>query len=76
MISSRTKEALARKKSEGMRLGRPSGSFAKETKLTGREQVIQELLSKQVSHSAIARILGVNRGTLTSFVKRHGLGGQ
>ncbi len=76
MISSRTKEALARKKSEGMRLGRPTGSFAKETKLTGKEQVIRELLSKQVSHSAISRILGVNRGTLTSFVKRHGLGGQ
>jgi len=73
MISSRTKEALARKKSEGMRLGRPVGSYAKETKLTGKEQVIQELLSKQVSHSAIARILGVNRGTLAAFVQRHHL---
>src|SRR5438270_4301043 len=73
MISSRTKEALARKKSEGKRLGRPKGSYAKETKLTGKEAVIQELLSKRVSHSAIARILGVNRGTLTAFVKRHGL---
>jgi DNA invertase Pin-like site-specific DNA recombinase len=76
MISSRTKEALARKKSEGKRLGRPKGSYAKETKLTGKEQAIQELLSKRVSHSAIARILGVNRGTLTSFVKRHQLGAQ
>ncbi len=73
MISSRTKEALARKKSEGMRLGRPPGSFAKETKLTGKEAAIQELLEKRISHSAIARILGVNRGTLTSFVKRHRL---
>jgi len=36
MISSRTKGALARKKSEGMRLGRPIGSYAKETKLTTR----------------------------------------
>jgi len=74
MISSRTKEALARKKSKGMRLGRPVGSYAKETKLTGKEEVIQELLSKKVSHSAIARILGVNRGTLTSFVQRHQFG--
>jgi DNA invertase Pin-like site-specific DNA recombinase len=73
MISSRTKEALARKKSEGKRLGRPKGSFAKETKLTGKEQIIRELLSKRVSHSAIARILGVNRGTLTAFIKRHRL---
>lgn len=74
MISSRTKEALARKKSEGKRLGRPKGSVARETKLTGKEDVIRELLSKRISHSAIARILGVNRGTLTAFVKRHNLG--
>src|SRR2546430_2305862 len=67
MISSRTKEALARKKSEGQRLGRPKGSYAKATKLTGKEQVIRELLDKRVSYSAIARILGVNRGTLTAF---------
>ncbi len=73
MISSRTKEALARKKSEGQRLGRPKGSYATATKLTGKEQVIRELLKKRVSYSAIARILGVNRGTLTAFVKRHGL---
>ncbi len=76
MISSRTKEALARKKSEGKRLGRPTGSYATATKLTGKEEIIRELLSKKVSYSAIARILDVNRGTLTSFVKRHGLGGQ
>jgi DNA invertase Pin-like site-specific DNA recombinase len=73
MISSRTKEALARKKSEGQRLGRPKGSLAKETKLTGKEQVIRELLEKRVSYAAIGRILGVNRGTVTAFVKRHRL---
>src|SRR5947209_12710657 len=70
MISSRTKEALARKKSEGKRLGRPTGSYATETKLTGKEDVIRELLEKRISHSAIARILGVNRGTVTTFVTR------
>lgn len=73
LISSRTKEALARKKSEGQRLGRPKGSYARTTKLTGKESIIRELLAKQVSYSAIARILGVHRGTLTTFVKRHGL---
>jgi len=62
---------LARKKSERKQLGQPKGSFAKETKLPGKEEVIRELLSKRVSHSAIARILGGNRGTLTSFVRRH-----
>src|ERR1019366_3985188 len=42
MISSRTKEALARRKSEGKQLGRPKGSFAKVTKLTGKEQAIRD----------------------------------
>src|SRR5947199_3153483 len=69
MISSRTKEALARKKSEGKRLGRPKGSYARETKLTGKEEMIQELLEKRVSCAAVARILGVDRGTLTTVVK-------
>lgn len=73
LISARTKEALARKQSEGQRLGRPKGSYATTTKLTGQEPLIRELLAKQVSYSAIARILGVHRGTLTTFVKRHGL---
>jgi DNA invertase Pin-like site-specific DNA recombinase len=38
MISSRTKEALARKRSEGRKLGRPKGSLSKKTKLTGKEK--------------------------------------
>ncbi len=42
MISQRTKEALARKRSEGKRLGRPKGSLSKTTKLTGKEGVIKD----------------------------------
>jgi len=41
LISQRTKEALARKKSEGKKLGRPKGSFSKVTKLTGKEEEIK-----------------------------------
>lgn len=69
LISQRTKEALARKKSEGKKLGRPKGSLSKETKLSGKEEQIRELLSKKVSHSAIARIMGVNRLTVKQFVE-------
>ena len=73
MISQRTKEALARKRAEGKRLGRPKGSLAKTTKLTGKDTVINDLLSKQISISAIARILGVHRGTVAQYIKRRGL---
>ena len=69
LISQRTKEALARKKAEGVVLGRPKGSKSAKTKLTGQEKRIKELLDKWVSYSAIGRILGVHRLTVSSFVK-------
>ena len=69
MISARTKEALARRKSEGKKLGRPKGSLSKKTRLTGREGEIKMLLEKRVSVAAIARIMGVHRSTMTNFIK-------
>jgi DNA invertase Pin-like site-specific DNA recombinase len=69
LISQRTKEALARKKAEGVILGRPKGSKSKTKKLTGREAEIQELLNKRISKSAIARILGVHRLTVAGYLK-------
>lgn len=69
LISQRTKEALARKRAEGVILGRPKGSKSKKVKLSGREKQIQDLLDKNVSYSAIGRILGVHRMTVTKFVK-------
>lgn len=73
LISQRTKEALSRKKSEGKILGRPKGSLSKETKLTGKEKIIQEFLKKNVSVATMARILEVNRLTLSNFIKSRNL---
>lgn len=70
LISQRTKEALARKRAEGVILGRPKGRKSSKTKLTGQEKKIKELLDKRVSYSAIGRILGVHRLTVSSFVNR------
>jgi len=69
MISQRTKEALARKKSEGKKLGRPKGSLSKKTKLTGKDDIIKEFLKNRVSVCAIARILNINRVTVSNFIK-------
>lgn len=69
LISQRTKEALARKRAEGVVLGRPKGRKSSKTKLTGQEKKIKELLDKKVSYSAIGRILGVHRLTVSNFVK-------
>ena len=69
LVSQRTKEALARKRAEGVVLGRPSGRKSSHVKLSGREKEIEELLERKISKSAIGRILGVNRMTVDAFLK-------
>ena len=71
LISQRAKEALARKRAEGVVLGRPKGRKSSRTKLTGREAEIRGLLARRVSVSAIGRLLGVHRLTVAAFIKRH-----
>lgn len=73
LISQRTKEALARKKAEGVILGRPVGSKSSSLKLTGKEEEIKKLLKKKISYSGIGRILGAHRLTVSSFIKNKGL---
>lgn len=73
LISQRTKEALARKKAEGIVLGRPIGSKSSKLKLTGKEEEIKKLLKKKISYSGIGRILGAHRLTVSSFVKENHL---
>lgn len=68
MISSRTKEALARKKSEGKRLGRPKGRLSSVTKLTGKDDLIREYLQKKIPQTVIARLLNVHRLTVRNYI--------
>lgn len=69
LISQRTKEALARKKAEGVILGRPKGRTSTIVKLTGREKEIELLLHKKVPKIKIAKKMKVHRNTLDAFIR-------
>ena len=68
MISARTKAALARKKSEGVKLGRPAGVKSTNTILAAHETDIRKMLDNGVSKAAIARTFNVARDTVRKFV--------
>lgn len=72
LISQRTKEALARKKSEGIKLGRPKGkqNAKNKYKLHKKEKLIRELMQAKIPKSQIAKICKVSRQTLTEYLKR------
>jgi DNA invertase Pin-like site-specific DNA recombinase len=69
MISSRTKEALARKRSEGKRLGRPQGKLSSVTNLTEKDDLIREYLEQKIPVSVIARLLDVQRLTVRNYIR-------
>ena len=71
LISQRTKEALARKRAEGVVLGRPKGtSKFTSLKLYPKRKKIQKMLEDGRSYSYIARKLRVHRITVSKFVHR------
>ncbi len=63
LISQRTKEALARRRALGKRLGRPRGATT-PSKLQAQEEVIRHYMKRGFTISKIARKLHVSRKTL------------
>lgn len=69
LISLRTREALARKKAEGIKLGRPKNV---SSKLKGKETEIKELISSGIPKTQICKKFKISRSTLYKFICKNG----
>jgi len=74
LLRSRVKEGLDAAKVRGVKLGRKKG--ISKSKLDPYTKQIQEYLDKDISKTSIAKLLGVNRQTLYSFIKKYDLKGN
>ncbi len=70
LIQSRTVEALARLKAQGVKLGRPSGTRNQELKLKRKIQEFAHYLRIGYQKARIARLMDVDRVTVYRFLAR------
>lgn len=70
-IKQRTREGMENARNKGVKLGRPVGAAGKK-KLDLKQQELQQLAAANVSHSSIAKLLGVSRGTVARSIKALG----
>lgn len=75
LIAQRTREALARKRAEGVVLGRPKGRKTAPEKhpLHPLEGKVRRLAAQGLSNRAIAHQLKVDRGTVNRFIRARGI---
>ena len=67
-ISARTKEALAKRKADGMKLGRPTGP-AKKLRLDEHADKIDSYPAKGIDKRSVAKLLDVAPNTLYAWLK-------
>jgi len=72
LIASRTREALAYRKSQGMILGRPTGSAPQKEMLVNNSEEIRYMIRRGVPKIRIADKFKVSKATLYNFLKEVG----
>lgn len=73
LMSVRTKEALAHKKTAGVQLGRPKGSDAKQSFLEENREEVLSMLERGESIVAICKHFKVSRNTYYQFRRNYKL---
>ena len=73
LISQRTKEALERRKKEGIKLGRPKGKLGIKSKLDGAELPVSIMLLSGISTNRMAQLYGIHRNTVQLFISKRRL---
>lgn len=73
LISARTKEALAKRKNEGHKLGRPFGSNSKTLKADHYKEKIISYIENNVSITDISKLVGISRAALYDWLKKNKL---
>ncbi len=71
LISERTREALARRKSQGMELGRKRGSRNTRYKLDTKALSVKKMLMDGKSRAWIAKACDVSKGTVNRYLHHH-----
>jgi len=70
-ISMRTKEGLARARSEGRIGGRRKGTTITNPKLAAHHVEVEDMLKKNISPAAIGRLLDLDPRTVRAYIKQH-----
>ena len=75
-VAKRTTEALARRREEGLPLGRPKGRTNKSLKLDKDRKEIQRYLDLGISKASIAKLIDCHAQTLYNYIEKRSLKGK